>query len=59
MREIIKRNREALGMYDDTRLDNLMIDGLIIVNRQLPIGCMIEDNYDYTIADGLIVGFGI
>ena len=59
MRETIKRNREALEMHDGTRLDETMVNRLVSVNRQLSIGIMNEDMCEYTIADGLIVAFGV
>lgn len=59
VKEIIKRNREALGMYDGTGLDETMVNRLVAVNRQLSIGIMNEDICEYTIADGLIVAFGV
>lgn len=61
VKEIIRRNREVLGMYGSTRIDEIVVDSLELANKMVSLETMIKSNQnrgtEYILADGLIVGY--
>lgn len=57
MEELIKNNRKALGLIEDT----IVLDSFVTVNRLTNLGiveeCSKRYNCGYILADGLIVGY--
>jgi hypothetical protein len=62
IKDIIIRNRKALGICDDSAFEDRIVNRLVVINRQLEID-FIDYYYGETgseciLADGLIVGYG-
>lgn len=62
MKEIIRKNREALGFENNLDIDdNILLDSFVTVNRVVDLDIVEQCNTNfecyYILADGLIVGY--
>lgn len=60
VKEIIKRNREALGLMGSGLFDDLLIDSLAVANGIISIATLMRpDATPVILADGLIVAYDV
>lgn len=61
MREIIKRNREALGVNGQcTTITEMVVDALVEANNYVSIETFSNPNHEpIFLADGLVVGYDV